>query len=211
MTELTTPTPWFSIISSQEAFILSKPYFSLTSLTTLRFWITLVTDTQRRSEYNRMQRVVFGSTTCYLLGESYPEITNYMEKGPSWKANNRSASKEICLFIEPKFHYVFTRARHWPLSSSHPTSFLTLYPHLLLGFPRKLLLQCVPTKIILLRPKLVALWIPTVHIQAVLLLCPQHSCCHRSFMAYNAGNSVRFWALQFNLPCCSLELCTSSF
>jgi len=101
MTELTTAAPWFSIISSQEAFILSKPYISLTSLTTVRFRITLVTDTQRRCDYNRLQRVVF-SSTGYLLGGSYPEITNYIEKGSSCKAHNRSASQEIRHFTEPK-------------------------------------------------------------------------------------------------------------
>jgi hypothetical protein len=179
MTELTTAAPWFSIISSQEAFILSKPYISLTSLTTVRFWITLVTDTQRRCEYNRLQRVVF-SSTGYLLGGSYPEITNYIENRSSWKANNRSASQEIRHFIEPK---VSLRVHKSPsmapilshiseaISSSRPASFLTLY-HLILGFPRELLLQCFPTKITLRRPTFFALWIPTVHIQAILLLCP---------------------------------------
>lgn len=157
MTELTTAAPWFSIISSQEAFILSKPYISLTSLTIVRFWITLVTDTQRRCEYNRLQRVVF-SSTGYLLGGSYPEITNYIEDSSSWKANSRSASQEIRHFTETKLSL---RVHKSPLmapilshtsaaiSSSRPASFLTLYAHLILGFPRELLLQCFPTKIMM--------------------------------------------------------------
>lgn len=180
MTELTTAAPWFSIISSQEAFILSKPYISLTSLTTVRFWITLVTDTQRRCEYNRLQRVVF-SSTGYLLGGSYPEITNYIENSSSWKANNRSVSQEIRHFIEPKVSLRVHKSSPLApilshisaaISSSRPASFLTLYPHLILGFPRELLLQSFPIKIILWRPTFFALWIPAVHIQAILLLCP---------------------------------------
>lgn len=165
MTELTTAAPWFSIISSQEAFILSKPYISLTSLTTLRFWITLVTDTQRRREYNRLQRVVFGSTG-HLLGESYAEVTNYMEKGSSWKVSNRSATQEIRLFITPKVSLRVHKSPPLAPILLPPYVVFNITPPFDLRFSKGAPTQSFPIKLIL-RSTSFALWIPTVHIQAI--------------------------------------------
>lgn len=132
MTELTTAAPWFSIISSQEAFILSKPYISLTSLTTVRFWITLVTDTQRRCEYNRLERSLWFHRL--LIGWELSWNNELHGEVLFVKSQQSLSQSRNSPFY--KFHYVFTRARHWPLSSAtyarpYPPpapSFLTLYP-----------------------------------------------------------------------------------